>query len=88
MPLVLVAVLLGLVSCATTTFTALPPQGDGIYQGKGGTKSVVDGMRAGHRGRDFVPLRAEFPVLYINWRKPTDDHGADRCVGQSRLQGP
>ena len=44
MPLVLVAALLGLVSCASTTFTALPPQGDGIYQGKGGTKSVVDGM--------------------------------------------
>jgi hypothetical protein len=44
MPLLLVAALLGLASCATTTFTALPPQGDGIYQGRGGTKSVVDGM--------------------------------------------
>lgn len=44
MPLALAAALFGLVSCATTTFTALPPQGDGIYQGKGGTKSVVEGM--------------------------------------------
>jgi len=44
MPLLLVAALLGLASCATTTFTALPPQGDGIYQGRGGTKSVLDGM--------------------------------------------
>lgn len=44
MPLVLAAALLGLASCASTTFTALPPQGDGIYQGRGGTTSVVDGM--------------------------------------------
>ena len=44
MPLLLVAVLLGLASCATTTFTALPPQGEGVYEGRGGTKSVLDGM--------------------------------------------
>jgi len=44
MPLLLAAASLAIASCATTTFTALEPQGDGIYEGRGGTKSVLDGM--------------------------------------------
>lgn len=40
----LIAAALGLSACASTTFRAFETRGDGIFEGKGGNKSVQDGM--------------------------------------------
>jgi hypothetical protein len=42
--IVLVLCALALVACATTTYKTFETRGDGIIEGKGGTKSVQDGM--------------------------------------------
>jgi hypothetical protein len=88
MPLLLVAALLGLVSCATTTFTALPPQGDGVYAGRGGTKSVLDGMDIWSDGDP--PRRYRVLGLIEDQRpseaKPVSQLGAD-VVSKARAVG-
>jgi len=43
-PTLLAAVLLGLAACATTTFKPLEVNGDIVYEGRGGARSVHDGM--------------------------------------------
>ena len=44
MSLLLATAVLGLVACATTTFKPLEVKGDNVYVGRGGTRSVQDGM--------------------------------------------
>lgn len=39
-----VAVALAVTACATTTYSTFEGKGDGLIDGKGGTKSVRDGM--------------------------------------------
>jgi len=43
-PMLLAVVLLSLAACASTTFHPLPGHGERVFEGRGGIRSVQDGM--------------------------------------------